>query len=67
MYRVKNGSTPAISVETGNQFELKVGQGSGSDISLFPHQTWFAMEIVESLTAKAPPAHPLLRAKPNAA
>lgn len=49
-YTVQNGSTPAIPVEAGDLFELWVGQDSGLDIALFSHQTWFAMEIVETLS-----------------
>lgn len=52
-YTTQNGTTPAIQVEAGDLFELWVGQDSGLDIKMFPHQTWFAMEIVES-TIPAP-------------
>jgi len=49
-YTTQNGSTPAIQVNAGDIFELWVGQDSGFDIKIFPHQTWFAMEIVEATT-----------------
>ncbi|KAF0187546.1 MAG: hypothetical protein FD168_2548 [Desulfobulbaceae bacterium] len=47
-YTTQNGSTPAIQVEAGDIFELWVGQNSGFEIKIFPHQTWFAMEIIEA-------------------
>ena len=46
-YTAQNGSTPIIQVEAGDLFDLWVGQNSGFDITMFPHQTWFAMEIVK--------------------
>lgn len=46
-YTTQNASTPAIQVEVGDLFELWVGQNSGAAVKIFPHQTWFAMEIVE--------------------
>jgi len=57
-YTTQNGSTPAIPVEAGDLFELWVGQDSGfDDIKIFPHQTWFAMEIVDAII---PPPAPLV-------
>jgi len=47
-YTTQNGSTPAIQVEAGDIFELWVGQNSGFEIKIFPHQTWFGMEIIEA-------------------
>jgi len=49
-YTTQNGATPVIPVEAGDLFELWAGQDSGfNDIKIFPHQTWFAMEIIDAI------------------